>query len=143
MRKILLILLCLFSSLSFASISKQQTHQLFNQLVRANNIQAQLSFSPGGEINAYGGTGHVVVTEGMLRYADRDVMIFVLSHELGHATGYTSELGADKVSGRIGSRAGLNVCPGAEKFLLGIALESGDGIHPRGDVRLKAMCNRI
>lgn len=125
---------------TFASISKQQTQQIFNQLTRANNIQAQLGFVSSEEINAYGGRGQVVVTEGMLRYADRNVMIYVLAHELGHATGHVSELEADRVSGRIGTNAGMNVCPGAKKFLLGVGLEGEDGIHPDGDVRLKAMC---
>ena len=142
MRKLLITLLLLcFSLPAMASISKQQTQNIFNQLVNANGINAQLSFTSGAEINAYGGRGHVFITKGMLKWADMNVMIYVLSHELGHATGHLSELGADKVSGRIGNKAGMNVCPGAKKFLLGIGLESGDGIHPRGDVRLKAMCS--
>lgn len=141
MRKVLAIVLMCFCLPALASVSKQQTQSLFNQLVRANGINAQLTFTDGGEINAYGGRGHVFITKGMLKYADRNVMITVLAHELAHATGHISELEADVYSGRIGSNAGLNVCPGAKKFLLTLGLESGDGIHPRGDVRLKAMCH--
>lgn len=140
MKKFLSILLLCSSLPTFASVSKQQTQNLFNQLIRANNIQAQLHFTNSNEINAYGGTGHVSITKGMLLYANKDIMTYVLSHELAHATGHLSELEADKYSGRIGRIAGYNVCPGAEQFLLGIGLESGDGIHPTGDIRLKAMC---
>lgn len=144
-----IVALCMMctSMLASASISVHQTEQIFNKLTRANGINAQLDFimeGPGSlDINAYGGRGHVYVTKAMLKYADRNVMITVLSHELAHATGHISELEADIYSGRIGSNAGLNVCPGAKKFLLTLGLESGDGIHPRGDVRLKAMCRKI
>lgn len=142
MRKLFIALFCLLSLNSFASISKQQTQQIFDRLISANHISATLQFDDSDEdINAYGEIGHVLVTKGMLNYADASVMVYVLSHELGHATGHIPELEADIVSGRIGAVAGYNVCPGAKKFLLTIGLEGGDGIHPRGDVRYAAMCH--
>lgn len=143
MRRLLAVLLISFCMPALASISKQQTQQIFNQLTRANGINAQLGFINNGELNAYGERGSVIVTEDMLKYADRDIMIYVLAHELGHATGHISELEADRYSGRIGNAAGLNVCPGAQKFLLGEGLDSGDGVHPNGNVRLKAICKKM
>lgn len=144
MRRTLVVLLLSLCMPAMASISKQSTQQIFNQLARANNIQAQLGFIETGEysqeINAFGAPGSVYVTAAMLKYADRDIMIAVLAHELAHASGHRGELEADIYSGRIGNAAGLNVCPGAKKFLLHEGLEGGDGVHPNGDVRLKAMC---
>lgn len=141
MRKFIFISLFMFSAISLSSVSKHQTQQIFNKLIKSNNIIASLSFTEGGEINAYGGRGRVFITKGIMKYADQDVMTYILSHELGHAIGHISELEADRMAGRIGNNAGFNVCPGAKKFLLGVGLESGDGIHPTGDIRLKAMCH--
>jgi hypothetical protein len=143
MKKLIISLMLCLSTSVFANISKVQTQIIFNRLIKANHIQATLNFDKNNEkINAYGYPGHVVILGGLLKYADKDIMIYVLSHELGHATGHVSELEADRFSGRIGAAAGYNVCPGAKKLLLGIAI-GGDGIHPNGDVRLKAICKSV
>ena len=144
MKFVLTIILVLFSSLAMASVSKQTTQQIFNKMIVSNGIRASLSFSDSNEINAYTSGKHIVVLRGMLKYADRDVMIAVLAHELGHSIGYNSELQADRVSGRIAAKAGMNVCPGAYKFFVkGPGRNSNDGIHPDGLTRWKAMCKKI
>lgn len=141
MKYILATFLLLFSSFTMASVSKQQTQQIFDRMIKANNIQATLSFNNSNEINAYASGKHITVLKGMLRYADRDIIISVLAHELGHATGHISELAADRLSGRIGAAAGYNICPGAYKFFVkGPGRNGGDGIHPNGLIRYKAMC---
>lgn len=125
-----------------ASISRHQTEQIFHRLVKANNINAQIGFSNSEEINAYGGDGQVIVTAGMLNYADSDIMISVLSHELGHVIGYQSEMGADLISGRIAHAAGYNICPGAYKILMRGPGKEGGGTHPDGNIRYNHMCRK-
>jgi len=143
-RKMLFALLLIsFCGPSLASVSKHQARQIFDDLVKANGIRATLSFNNSSDVNAYGGNHQVVVLKGLLQMADRDVIITVLAHELGHAIGYRSELRADEVSGRIANAAGMNVCPGAYKFLVkGPGRISGDNIHPDGITRYNAMCKQ-
>lgn len=142
MKYLIGLLLCAVSLAVNASVSAQQSQQIFNKMVAANHIYAELSFSNGDEINAYGGTRHVIITKGMLRFADKDVIIAVIAHELGHVIGYRGELQADRVSGRIGAAAGFNVCPGAYKFLVKGPGRRGGGTHPSGPVRYSAMCTK-
>jgi len=141
-KMIFALLLISFCGPSLASVSKHQARQIFNDLVKANGIRATLSFNNSSDVNAYGGNHKVVLLEGLLQMADRDIIITVIAHELGHVIGYRSELRTDLVSGRIANAAGMNVCPGAYKFLVNGPGRKGGNLHPKGIIRYNAMCKQ-
>lgn len=135
MMKYLLIFLSLLSFNCSAETSYSDAQDLLNKL---NGKPMKLEVMEASFVNAFGEPGHVIVTRGLLNNINRDEMIAVLAHELGHASGIDSEVGADIASVGIAKKAGLDVCPGARQFLLTYG-KKGGGSHPPGLERLQKM----
>lgn len=133
------ILTIMVSVNSYAAVSINTAQSILNQLTSANGLRPiKIQILNDNRINAYGGGGQVAVTKGLLKYGNRSMMIAILSHELAHARGMMSEVGADQASVGIARKAGLNVCPGAKQFLSTVG-KVGGGSHPDGTTRLKRM----
>lgn len=120
---------------SYAATSYSAAQNLLNKL---NGKLIHLNVIEKSFINAYGSFGKVYVTRGLLNNGNQAMLIFILAHELSHARGMLSEVGADMASVNIARKVGLDVCPGARQFLTTVSKE-GDGRHPDGITRLKRM----
>lgn len=132
-------ILLLLSFNCFSSISLQNSQHILSRLLKANSMSAiNIAVLNDNHVNAFGAPGYVAVTQGLLQYGNRNMIISILSHELGHVRGITSEVGADMASVDIARKAGLNVCPGAKQFLLTVG-KVGGGTHPAGAIRLHRM----
>lgn len=124
---------------SYASVSLNTAQDILNKMTSANGMRPiKIKVIRDSDINAFGSPGYVGVTTGMLQFGNASVLTAVLAHELGHAKGISSEIGADKASVGIGRKAGLDVCPGARQFLSTIG-KKGGGVHPPGMTRLERM----
>lgn len=133
------ILTIMVSVNSYAAVSINTAQSILNQLTSANGLRPiKIQIIKDDRINAFGGGGQVAVTSGLLKYGNRSMIIAILAHELSHARGMASEVGADMASVGIARKAGLNVCPGAKQFLHTVG-KVGGGTHPDGDIRLKRM----
>lgn len=122
-------------STSFASVSYNEAQNLLDRLA-GKHIKLQVIEK--SYMNAFGGGGQVAVTRGLLNKGNRAMLIAILAHEISHARGMASEVGADIASVGIARKAGLDVCPGAKQFLLTVG-KVGGGWHPDGLIRLKRM----
>lgn len=123
----------------FASISLQNCQSILDKLTDANSMKRiKIEVLNDTSMNAYGAPNYVAVTKGLLQFGNKEMLVAILAHELGHAKGINLEVGADIASVYIAGKAGLNVCPGAKQFLLTVGKEGG-GTHPPGIIRLKSM----
>jgi len=129
----------LFSFNCFASISINTSQDILDQLTSVNGTQRIIiKVLNDDQINAYGGNGQVFVTKGLLGFGNKEMLTFILAHELSHAKGMRSETGADVESVAFTKKAGLDACPGARQFLLTVG-KMGGNRHPPGITRLKLM----
>lgn len=135
LRYIICISVTITSFSVFGSVSYNEAQNIANKL-NGKPIKLQVIDKPF--MNAYGGWGRIAVTRGSLNKGNRAMLIAILAHELSHAKGMASEVGADIASVGIARKVGLDVCPGAIQFLMTIG-KKGGGTHPDGLTRLKRM----
>lgn len=135
MLKYILMAILAVPNLVYASVSYNEAQTLLDKLYGKH---VKLRVIEKSYMNAYGGGGRVAVTRGLLNKGSRAELIAILAHEVSHARGMASEVGADIASVGIAKKAGLDVCPGARQFLKTIG-KKGGGTHPDGLTRLKRM----
>lgn len=102
---------------SWASISFSSAQQVFNTLIKRNNIQRHTSlfYSKNPEINAVSFGGRVEIYKGLLYFLkNKDELAMVLGHELAHETGTRNEAQADINGAYFMQNAGYNRCIGAK-----------------------------